>query len=294
MNQKWPFAVALWVLLVFTEQAGAQLASSNTSVPQAHWPWERFSTWEYAVSGAAIAGTLVVTLAVPSPSTPNWRGGILIDENIRDLLRVSSSSGRRAAATVSDILVWTLLAYPLLDAAWTWGVHKSPDSAFQLFLIDVQSYAVTFFATELTKRAVGRERPEKHACNLNVNPANCEISSPYDSFFSGHSSRAFTAAGLVCSQHINASLYGNALADGFACGATLTAATATGVLRVAADKHYLTDVLVGGAVGMSSGYLLPVFLHFNRPHKRDSSLTPVFLRMTWYSGGPFVAFLGAL
>jgi membrane-associated phospholipid phosphatase len=80
-----------------------------------------------------------------------------------------------------------------------------------------------------------------------------------------------------------------------ACVTTLTMATATRTLRIAADKHYASDVIVGAGVGFSSGYLLPVLLHFNRPpRKSDSSPTLGYMGVSWYAGGPLVTAMGTL
>jgi membrane-associated phospholipid phosphatase len=41
----------------------------------------------------------------------------------------------------------------------------------------------------------------------------------------------------------------------------LTLAAATGYFRVAADRHYLSDVLVGGGLGSLIGFVNPFFVH---------------------------------
>jgi hypothetical protein len=62
------------------------------------------------------------------------------------------------------------------------------------------------------------------------------------SFFSGHTALAFSfavSAGTIASMRS----YRNA---GWVLGSGLTMAAATGYLRIAADRHYFTDVLTGG------------------------------------------------
>jgi membrane-associated phospholipid phosphatase len=44
-------------------------------------------------------------------------------------------------------------------------------------------------------------------------------------------------------------------------GVGMTVAGATGYLRIAGDKHYLTDVLVGAATGVAAGIALPRLMH---------------------------------
>ncbi len=42
---------------------------------------------------------------------------------------------------------------------------------------------------------------------------------------------------------------------------SLPMAAATGYLRIAADKHYLTDVLTGALIGSAVGFLVPFAFH---------------------------------
>jgi membrane-associated phospholipid phosphatase len=77
------------------------------------------------------------------------------------------------------------------------------------------------------------------------------------SFFSGHTSGTFAAAGAFGTI---ARLRGDrgwiaVYAVGFAAAATV------GYLRMAADAHWLTDVAAGAAVGAAAGVGVPLLLH---------------------------------
>ena len=52
-------------------------------------------------------------------------------------------------------------------------------------------------------------------------------------------------------------------------GSGIALSLSTEYLRMAADKHYLSDVLVGGFIGISSGLLVP------RLMQRDIKIVPV-------------------
>ena len=56
-------------------------------------------------------------------------------------------------------------------------------------------------------------------------------------------------------------------------------AVTTAVLRMAADKHYLTDVLTGAAVGALLGWGIPALFH------RPVQLGPVTASLTTAPGG---------
>jgi hypothetical protein len=47
-----------------------------------------------------------------------------------------------------------------------------------------------------------------------------------------------------------------------ACIGSILLAGTTGYLRVASDQHYVTDVMVGAAVGSLSGFLVPWLFHY--------------------------------
>lgn len=57
-------------------------------------------------------------------------------------------------------------------------------------------------------------------------------------------------------------LYGRRAADAGTCAAAFGVAAATSTLRIVADQHYFTDVLVGAAVGTITGLGLPWVLHY--------------------------------
>jgi membrane-associated phospholipid phosphatase len=126
--------------------------------------------------------------------------------------------------------------------------------------------AANLVLTSALKAIVGRERPYVRECATNPDYASgCGHSnSENSSFFSGHTSNAFTSAGLVCARHARFE-YGAAIDaephwgwdDTLACGTSLAAATATGLLRIAADEHYGTDVISGTVSGLTLGFLVP-------------------------------------
>lgn len=68
------------------------------------------------------------------------------------------------------------------------------------------------------------------------------------SFFSGHTSTAFTSAGVVC------------VIDKEQCGLAVGLAATTGYLRIATNKHWLSDVIVGAAAGFIVGRQVPIFV----------------------------------
>jgi membrane-associated phospholipid phosphatase len=77
------------------------------------------------------------------------------------------------------------------------------------------------------------------------------------SFYSMHTSFAFS---IVAATGTVAGLRGYDSAP-YIWGIGMPLAALTGFMRIAADRHYLTDVLTGAAVGTALGIALPRLMH---------------------------------
>ncbi len=117
-------------------------------------------------------------------------------------------------------------------------------------LVCGETAAATSALTTFAKHSFGRQRPYAHFGEPIYGSKQGEDNL---SFFSGHASEAF--ATVVCGYRLEKQR-GDRLAKP-ALFIGLGMATATAVLRVRADKHYASDVLVGAAVGSVVGYLWP-------------------------------------
>ncbi len=250
--------------------------SSSTSGGSAEPSGPRLPMRDITVAEAAFSAVLsasILTAAiVPTPAAmPQWRGGILFDDEARRGLRLGSPADRRLAASISDGLLIGAAALPLLDAVILgWLVRGDPELMGRMLLIDLQALAFAQGLQALFKHATGRERPMARACRedaaARAGDPSC-ASEPDgniapESFFSGHTSAAFTSAALVCLHHTELGLVGPE-GDAARCATGLAIASTVGLLRVLADRHYVTDVLVGASVGILSGWLVPWLLHYD-------------------------------
>ena len=91
------------------------------------------------------------------------------------------------------------------------------------------------------------------------------------SFPSGHTALAFTNAALLYQEYKEANFW--YASSGFVF------ATATGILRVANNKHYTSDVLTGAGIGLASGILVSHFnplqkLRFGKKNKTSAFVYP--------------------
>ena len=219
--------------------------------------WPRFHPVEYGVTAALIGGVVALNF-VGGVKDPIWTARNDFDEAIRDGIRGRSAGTRRTAQDLSDAFYYAGLGYPIVDTVGMWGVRKSGDVAAQQFLITLEAMAFTGFWSFISNATIARERAYVRTCS-DANPPtfpSCESDGKADGFYSGHTAMAMTSAAATCSHHIHVPLYGN-VGDVIACASALGGATATGVLRLVADKHYATDVLTGMAVGFAAGILIP-------------------------------------
>jgi membrane-associated phospholipid phosphatase len=228
--------------------------------------WSRFGWADMGVMlGAGLVG--LVFQFIPESETPRWTGGILVDEDVRERMVLQTYDERENVALTSDNLLALIAIYPFLidGVVVSLLVHESPDVAAEMMLVDTLAYGITFAAVNITKKVAARERPFVQECAADPNYANgCNPNdhSGNSSFMSGHSAFSFTAAGLMCAHHINLELHGDPVADYTVCGAGLLTATTIAAMRIMADRHWFSDVLIGGAFGLLTGWLLPTVLRY--------------------------------
>lgn len=262
-------AVLLILTLISPRQALAEPQADPGDGPvmsgqKLKWRYPEFSTTEWVVTG--LFGALALGMQLVNPLETKLKGGLAFDDAARDALVVEDLEDQRTVRSVSDALLTVITAYPflvdsLVVAAW---YRRSPAVAWQMAQINLQTMAVTLGITSVVKIAVSRERPYSDTCGAERSETlrDCEGDRRYVSFFSGHSSMAFASAGLICMHHIYLDLYNNGVADAGTCAGALGVAAATGLLRVVGDQHYMSDVLIGAAVGTITGFGLPYVLHY--------------------------------
>jgi len=241
---------------------------------------------DFAVTLVGLAGTAMLTLGYKPDPSAGWDRALLFDEPVRDALRASTPEGRKASDFASNLTLGSGVALVAFDAlGLAWAGDRNPRVARELVWMDAEAYAVTLLVTSATKLLVLRHRPYSAPCRSDSSyVADCEKEVNV-SFFSGHSAISATSAGLVCVEHQYLHLYGGA-GDALACAGALGAMTATGLLRIASDNHWATDVAVGYLVGFASGYGLPLLLHFQGAQPvRSARTSGVQLRLLPLSDG---------
>ncbi len=240
----------------------APLTDTATSVAwQPQWPM--FRAEELGLTLGLYASLPVMTFLAPKPPA-GWKYSTFftLDKLVNDHLP-RLGEGRDAAILASDILQNSLIAYPfVVDAGIVaWGVHDNPTLAGQLFLMNLEANAIAAVLVATSKRVIGRVRPRVPPCDGD-DDYSCRSNSSRRAYVSGHTSAAFTAAGLTCAHHQALPLYGGGWRDGAACLTMLGLATITGALRILTEEHHLSDVTGGATIGALVGYLVPWLFHY--------------------------------
>lgn len=183
-----------------------------------------------------------------APDQCRWCGGNSFDDGVRDALVWSDTELAKDLSNLTGYVVAPLSAPALLLIAscearsQRWAVYV--DDLIPVF--EAATYGQLM--TNLVKYGFGRQRPFARFAQ-GREPENDDNLS----FFSGHSSFTFSiafAAGAVA--HRRGYRYEPVI---WATGISLAATSS--YLRIAADKHYASDVFVGTGIGIIAGLGLP-------------------------------------
>jgi membrane-associated phospholipid phosphatase len=294
---------ALLLAALATASKAAQAADPQT----VEWSptWKKVEPWEVGGTFAFLGAAIGIEVIASAPAQPHFRGGILFDNWVRKELRGQTQASQSRAQQWSTKFFKGSVLVPFVvdDYFGALSLHENSELAVQMAAIDLEAFSVAGVASLGAEKFAGRARPFVADCGKDgtVRDAAGHVlhvcdSSANESFFSGHSAAAATAAGLVCVDHQHLPLFGGGLPDLAPCILMIGAAGATGVLRIVADDHWASDVLLGWSVGAVSGYVLPSLLHYGfgsgRPidqvHAGSLVMTPTLVP---YQGG---AGLGAV
>ncbi|MEJ7732103.1 MAG: phosphatase PAP2 family protein [Polyangiaceae bacterium] len=253
---------SLLATLLLARQAAADFVVHGAGAKERH-PDDRLAydlRIDIPLTLGLVIGGAALQAGYTGPQTCNWcerapdgssdLNGV--DSWTRDAIRWEHAD---VAQRMSDVTGYVIV--PLVGVVGG-GIVAWGDGRFHEVwangLIATEAAAVSGLLTQLVKYAAGRERPGYHAATAEER---AERKPENGSFWSGHSSMAFsfaTASGMV------ASLRGYRAAWAiWAVG--LTFASATAYLRVAGDRHYLSDTLSGAASGAAIGVVVPLLHH---------------------------------
>jgi membrane-associated phospholipid phosphatase len=168
------------------------------------------------------------------------------------------------AALTSDLLVAPMVAAPVLAAAWeAAGGREDWQAAGAEALVFAEALGLSSGLVLWARSFRVHPRPLVYASGA---PARDRVDSDASgSFYSGHANAAFLAATFFsCTWSLR---HPGDASNAWVWGGSLAAAAGVAGLRIAAGKHYLSDVVVGAVAGAGFGLLFP-WLH-RRPENRQ-------------------------
>lgn len=162
-------------------------------------------------------------------------------------------------------------AIGVVGTFYLWGEIFKDQRAKATALDSIAASAISSgIIVNTTKYIVGRSRPTDGKGAYDFHPF-----SGHDSFMSGHTTEAFTLASVI-TEHYDA-LWVKVVAYGLA--------GTVGYARLNNNRHWTSDVLTGGVVGI---YVGKTVVHFNREHHRiklqpivERDLQGAELSMAW-------------
>jgi hypothetical protein len=166
---------------------------------------------------------------------------LVFDDSIQDWVRENKTEdSTNAARTLTQLGDGSVIG-ALLFASYLSGEIFNKKRLRKAGLLGVESFVISSALVYVLKFTVGRARPYSGETTWSYHPF--ALSSRYYSFPSGHASAAFSVATVIADQAeevwIDVLVY--------------TLAGLVAVTRVHEDKHYLSDVFIGSAIGYFVG-----------------------------------------
>ncbi len=147
------------------------------------------------------------------------------------------------ADQLSNVLAYGVIPLTGLAALQWLNENDTGDKKFEKVTYVAEAAIYSSLLNQMTKFLVARERPFVHAMNASEKSKTKSPSDNNLSFYSGHTNLSFAlAVGFAQSFQDTPVLQQTGWG-------LLSLAAMVGYLRIAADKHYATDVLVGALTG---------------------------------------------
>jgi membrane-associated phospholipid phosphatase len=217
--------------------------------------------------GVSASFALSATLFTHGASECRWCEPGGLDASVRSAIYLHDS---KTPALVSHVTSLGLAPIAALSAVIfpALGADK-PAYAIEDTIVIVDTVLFVSGVGDFTKNGSGRERPAFHYGRQNETEAT--PSARNKSFFSLDTAWAFTA----CATSATLSAERGYWTAPYVAGAGAVLGVTTGILRMAADMHWLTDVVAGAAIGTGFGVAMPLILHPRADRPPPAIVLPV-------------------
>jgi membrane-associated phospholipid phosphatase len=249
--------VVLVTVCLSTASASASDDALEGSAPTAPKKLTKLS-YDWTVDGIVTGGLAVSTLTLMlldkslAPLDCKWCVPGTIDGNISRSVLWSNPT---AANTVSNVMQFAVplgvMGFGLIQAYRL----DDPAAGWSDVLLITEATSLAMLTNVIVKYTTGRARPYVWQGNPDLYPATGSDANV--SFFGGHTTFVFAVVVSGSTLFFMQDMPGAP----WVLGVGLAAAGFTAYLRMAADKHYLSDTLVGAGVGSLIGWAVPYLFH---------------------------------
>ncbi len=238
----------------------------QTIVPQdsssAKNPYKTSWTTDGVTFGAAIVVAFTASAIDDSlPQLTLTEINALNKNDINFIDRINAGVFSRSQSKVSDVLVGASILSPLLFV-FDDAIRRDAVTLSTMYL---ETIMFATFMPSYGKGGVRRIRPYVYGTTASL--ADKQDAESRRSFYSGHATWAFATSIFFASVYTD--YHPDSEYREHVWGGAIGLASAVSILRVTSGAHFISDIVVGAAVGSSIGYLIP-FLHRN--NSEDISL----------------------
>jgi membrane-associated phospholipid phosphatase len=223
-----------------------------------------------------------------APAQCRWCDTNVVDRSFHDFFSGAIFS-RQTANTLSNVTGMILAPTVALTGVLAMpGPHATAGAGLRGAVIVVEGTVVALAISQNLKLLTARSRPFVAYGHLSQPGENGGYDPDTDSHLSFPSGHSTLAAAVGVGSAMTATLEDSPAAPWLWVGAGVLTVS-TGILRMMAEKHWVTDDLAGIAIGGGCGVLFPLL------HRRGSLLggsTPVIPMVASVPGGASLAFTG--
>jgi len=173
----------------------------------------------------------------------------LSEDDVWGIDRWAAGNFSESASKISDIPFYASFATPFLFVL----NKKTRKKAGQISVMYLETLTTTAGLFTLTAGLVDKSRPLVY--NPNVNLDERLKNDSQRSFYSGHV--AASAASLFYAAQVFSDFFPNSKAKPYIWTTAAVVPAVIGYLRIESGKHFLTDSLIGYAIGAATGVLIP-------------------------------------
>jgi membrane-associated phospholipid phosphatase len=229
--------------MLFQHQTFAQSGSTSPY----EWDWTRDGIWTGAALGGSAAGFLLIQNK--DGFTEQEVADFRANPDVNFIDDWATGNFDEDLSTISDIPFYTSFVIPfalLFD-------DEMNDHTGQVLGMYVQSMATTGALFTITAGLTNRARPYVYSPDLPLDEA--LESTATRSFFSGHVAASATATFFAAK--VFSDFNPDSKLKPYIWTAAISIPAAVGALRIESGQHFLTDVVLGYAIGAAAGYFIP-------------------------------------